>query len=119
MPQSHPAVPAKHSQVISFPSTHKPDKPVHWKARFERLHDQGKFSLLGFPFTCIEDKQALLNLYEAVPALLKDYPDVVDEFFSDADAAMDVAERYIEEARRKTAPGDPGALIQFRLPAGR
>jgi hypothetical protein len=68
---------------------------------------------MGVPFTRIEDKQALLALYEAVPELLKDYPDVVDRFFSAVDSAMDVAEQYIEEAWQKTAPGEPGQIIHF------
>jgi len=119
MSQSYPAVPAKPHQVISFPSTPNPDEPVHWKTRFNWLHEHGKYMLLGFPFTCIEHKQALLDLYEAVPDLLQDYPGVVDKFFEDADIAMDVAEQSIEEKRRRNAPGDPGALIQFRPAAGR
>jgi hypothetical protein len=111
MSQSYPAVPAQTHQVLCFPSQ---SKPVHWKDRFKRLHEHGKYTLLGFPFTGIEDKQALLDLYEAVPDLLKDYPGVVDKFFHDADIAMDVAEQSIEEKRRRNAPGDPGALIRFR-----
>lgn len=119
MLQSHPAVPATPRQVLSFPSTPNPDKPVHWKTRFERLHEQGKFTLLGFPFTCIQDKQALLELYEAVPELLKDYPGVTDKFFRDADIAMDVAEESIADERRRHAPGDPSALIRFQPAAGK
>jgi hypothetical protein len=114
MSQLYPAVPAKPHQVLSFPSTPNPDQPVHWKTRFEHLHEHGRYTLLGFPFTCIEEKQALLDLYDAVPDLLRDYPGVVDKFFQDADIAMDVAEQSIEDERRRNAPGDPEALIRFR-----
>lgn len=119
MLQSYPAIPAKPNQVLSFPSTQTPDQPEHWKDRFNRLHETGRFTLLGFPFTCIEDKQALLDLYEAVPELLKEYPGVVDKFFESADIAFDVAEQSIEEERRRHAPGDPEALIRFRPSAGK
>ena len=89
------------NKIVSFQGSSSPDKPEHWKTRFNRLHETGRFTLLGFPFTCIENKQALLDLYEAVPELLKDYPGVVDKFFENADIAMDVAEQSIEEERRR------------------
>jgi len=116
MPKSSPAVTAKPSHVVSFPTK---DKPVHWKDRFGSLYDQGKGTMLGFPFTCIREKQALLDLYEAVPVVLKDYPGVVDKFFEDADISMDVAEESIEKKRLRNAAGDPDALIRFRPAAGR
>ena len=99
-------------KVISFQTSSKPEA-LDWKDRFNRLHETGRYTLLGFPFTCIEEKQALLDLYEAVPELLKDYPGVVDRFFRDADIAFDVAEKSIEEERRRNAPGDPDQLIHF------
>jgi hypothetical protein len=110
------AVPATHARIIAFPETQHPDG---WKARFEHLYDQGKGTLLGFPFTGIKDKHALLDLYEAVPGLLKNYPDVVNQFFEDADISFKVAEQSIEDARRRNAAGDPDALIWFRPAAGR
>jgi hypothetical protein len=116
MPKSSPAVTAKPSHVVSFPTK---DKPVHWRDRFKSLYDQGKGTMLGFPFTCIREKQALLDLYEAVPVVLKDYPGVVDKFFEDADISMDVAEESIEKKRLRNAAGDPDALIRFRPAAGR
>ncbi len=100
------------NKVVSF-QTSKPEA-LRWKDRFKRLHEQGKFTMLGFPFTTIENKQALLDLYEAVPHVLKDYPGVVDKFFEHADIAMDVAEQSIEDERRRSAPGDPDALVQFK-----
>jgi hypothetical protein len=97
-------------KVIAFP----PSKKSDWKARFERLYDQGYGTSLTFPFTCIREKQALLDLYEAVPELLKDYPWVVDKFFEDADIAFKVADEDIEEERLKNAAGAPNMLIQFK-----
>ncbi|MCF8112474.1 MAG: hypothetical protein K9K21_01335 [Desulfotignum sp.] len=95
--------------ITAFPSS----KQADWKDRFGKLYDQGNGTMLGFAFTTIREKRALLELYEAVPKILKDYPEVVEKFFKDADIAFDIAEKSVEDARRKNAPGDPEQLIHF------
>jgi hypothetical protein len=100
----------QNENIMAFPSSKQSD----WKARFECLFDQGKGTLLAFPFTTIREKRALLELYEAVPRILKRYPEVVEEFFRDADIAIKVAKEAIEEERQRNAPGDPDALVQFK-----
>jgi hypothetical protein len=115
MSQSYPAVPAKPSQVLSFPTNPKAD----WKARFDRIFDYDKGHILTFPFTYIKDRQALFDLYKAIPQVFSDYPGIVDTFFDDTRRACEVAEEAIEKERLKNLPGDPAALIRFRPAVGK
>jgi hypothetical protein len=109
MPQVQLADPAASHRILLFPST----PGIDWKARFNRIFDHGQGFFLTLPFTYVQEKTALLRLYQAVPEVLAGHPDIAAAFFKDALRACETAEEKIETEQQKALPGDPAQIIPF------
>jgi hypothetical protein len=115
MSQVQLADPATSHRILLFPSTPGFD----WKARFNRIFDHGQGFFLTLPFSYVQEKTALLRLYQAVPEVLSGHPGLVASFFEDALRACETAEEKIETEQQKTLPGDPAQIIPFNQTAVR